>query len=130
MSGELAGARSTVAVALRAAGVASPEPGDPLVVPGALVRGGTPWLAPSRVGPRGTRACRLNVLLLAGAPDTTAALVILEELAERAVLATSDLAGWSTPTLTSARVVEVFGTLYLGAELELETILTIADPAP
>lgn len=130
MTGELAAARSTIAVALRALDVATPEPGDPLVVPGALIRGGSPWLSPSRVGPRGTRTCRVNVLLLAGAADTTAALVILEDLAERAVLALSSVAGWSTPNVSAARVVEVFGTLYLGAELELEGLVTIADPAP
>lgn len=130
MSGELAAAREELAAALRAGGVACPEPGDPLIVPGAFVRPGSPWLAPARVGPKGTRALRLSVLLLAGSADTTASLVTLEELAERAVLATSGLTGWSTPSVSPARAAEVFGALYLVAELELEAIVTLAEPTP
>jgi hypothetical protein len=125
MTGELAAKRATIADALRAGGVATPVPGEPWAPPCAIVRPGSPWLAPARIGPKATRAIRINALLVAGAADNLAALGELETLAERAVLALSGLPGWTTPSVTAARAVDVFGSIMLGAEVELETIVTL-----
>ena len=128
MTGELKAARTEVADALRAGGVATPVPGEPWAPPCAIVRPGSPWVAPSRVGPKATRAVRVNALLVAGAADNLAALGDLETIAELAVLALTGLDGWTTPGVSAARAVEIFGSVMLAAEIEIECIRTIAAP--
>jgi hypothetical protein len=129
MSGELTAARATVAAALRAGGVATPEPGDPYDTPCALIRPGSPWVEHVRVGGKGTRLVRLNVLLVAGVADTLASLVAMEGLAQATVLALSPLsrAGWTQGDVTAVRAGEVLGLggIQLLAEVELGSIVTL-----
>lgn len=130
MSGEIAASRAELVAALEAAGVRVPAPGDPLIVPGAWVRAGEPWLAPWSVGPPGSRLARWSVLLIAGRADSTAAQTELEALAGAALPALDELARWSAPTAARAVSAEIFGTAYLVAELVLEAPILISPPAP
>lgn len=124
MSGELRAARILVADTLRSGGVAVPTGAEPWAPPCAIVRAGSPWIAPVRIA-KGARAVRINALLVAGAADNLAAFDALEELAQKAVLALSPLVGWTTPSVTAARAVDVFGSIMLGAEVEIETIVVL-----
>jgi hypothetical protein len=84
------------------------------------------------VGPKATRMVRVSVLFVAGAADTLASLDALELLVERGVVALSPLSrsGWTQPSVTAARAAEVFGAIYLVAEAELASIVTLTGDTP
>jgi hypothetical protein len=128
MSGEILASRAELVAALAAAGIRHPGAGDPLIVPGAWIRPAEPWLAPHSVGPFGSRLARWSVLLIAGAADQTSSLEQLVELTDRGIPALDRLARWSVATAARAVGADLFGTLYLVAELVLETPIEITAP--
>lgn len=117
--------RLELTTALEGGGVRVTDPSKALVVPGALIRPGDPWLTPASVG-GGMYELRLSVLLVAGAADTLASLLALEALVAAVYPAIAGLpAGWTMTPASRARSVALFGATYLTTELSLARLVQL-----